>query len=419
MISSTSKNTGFWASKKRQEKIISLILFIIAWAGAFIFVVPLVWMITTSLKTPTEIFTIPPKWIPVSYIQLDYETKLIAKASGKIQISKGEEGSRILDIIKDGKIASSVVVPAVGSLLIKNKQTVKAGEVVAELPTTGITKIIKNNDGTLILKIVSKAGFTIQEYNLPRGTKLKVMEGEQVRVGQQLATILPQWRNYIEAWAPKALNETFNTYLLNTCIITFFAILGVVLSSTFVAYGFARFRFPFRDPLFLLMISTMMIPVQVTMIPTFILFKYLGWIDTFAPLIVPTFFGGGAFNIFLVRQFFMTIPYELDDAAKIDGCNYFQILYIILLPLVKPALITIAIFGFVYNWNDFLNPLIYLNSSSKYTLALGLQTFTTMYGSYYHLMMAASTIVLLPVLIIFFLGQRYFIEGVATSGLKG
>jgi len=193
----------------------------------------------------------------------------------------------------------------------------------------------------------------------------------------------------------------------------------VLLSSTFVAYGFARFKFPGRDLLFLLMVSTMMIPVQVTMIPTFILFKYAGWIDTFAPLIIPTFFGGGAFNIFLMRQFFMTIPVELDEAAKIDGCNYFQIFWIILVPLVKPALATIAIFGFVYNWNDFLNPLIYLNSTSNYTLALGLQTFTTMYGTDYNLMMAASTIVLLPILITFFFGQRYFIEGVATSGLKG
>ncbi|HRU39272.1 MAG TPA: carbohydrate ABC transporter permease, partial [Candidatus Goldiibacteriota bacterium] len=196
-------------------------------------------------------------------------------------------------------------------------------------------------------------------------------------------------------------------------------IVGVLLSSTFVAYGFARFKFPGRDLLFLLMVSTMMIPVQVTMIPTFILFKYAGWIDTFAPLIIPTFFGGGAFNIFLMRQFFMTIPVELDEAAKIDGCNYFQIFWIILVPLVKPALATIAIFGFVYNWNDFLNPLIYLNSTSNYTLALGLQTFTTMYGTDYNLMMAASTIVLLPILITFFFGQRYFIEGVATSGLKG
>jgi multiple sugar transport system permease protein len=276
-----------------------------------------------------------------------------------------------------------------------------------------------NADKTTVFDIVDKKGNVIHQYNLPRGLKLHFENGDAVSIGDNIATIKPQWHNYVDAWAPKALSETFNTYLINTLIVTFLSILGVIISATFVAYGFARFKFPFKTPLFMIMISTMMIPAQVTMIPTFILFKYLGWIDSYLPLTVPLFFGGGAFNIFLLRQFFLTIPYELDEAAKIDGCNYFQIFYIILLPLVKPALATVAIFAFVYSWNDFLNPLIYLNSSSKYTLALGLQTFSTMYGAHYHLMMAASTIVLLPILIVFFFGQRFFIEGVATSGLKG
>ncbi|MBP7793043.1 MAG: ABC transporter permease subunit [Candidatus Goldbacteria bacterium] len=287
------------------------------------------------------------------------------------------------------------------------------------MPKQGIVKIITQNDKPKTLQVVDDNGSLIKQYQLPENIKLFVKNGDVVTPGTKLARVNPQWQNYVKAWAPEALDETFNRYLLNTIIITVFGLLGVLLSSTLVAYAFARFRFPGRDVLFMIMISTMMIPVQVTMIPMFILFKYLGWIDTFAPLIVPTFFGGGAFNIFLMRQFFMTIPYELDDAAKIDGCNYFQIFSIILLPLVKPALATVAIFGFVYNWNDFLNPLIYLNSTSNYTLALGLQTFTTMYGTEYNLMMAASTIVLLPILIVFFFGQRYFIEGVATSGLKG
>jgi len=292
METTAAKSASFWASKKRQETIVNIFLYILAWVGAIIFLVPLIWMIVASLKTNTDVFLI----------------------------------------------------------------------------------------------------------TLP---------------------IPPHWENYVKAWAPEGLGETFTTYSLNTIFITVVAIIGVLFSSTLVAYGFARFKFPGRDVLFLIMISTMMVPAQVTMIPTFVLFKYLGWLDSFKPLLVPTFFGGGAFNIFLIRQFFMTIPYELDDAAKIDGCNFFQILYIILLPLVKPALATVAIFSFVYNWNDFMNPLIYINSSSKYTLALGLQTFTTMYGSNYSSMMAASTIVLLPILAVFFFGQRYFIEGVATSGLKG
>ena len=419
MSNTTGTGTGFWESKKRQERVINITLYIIAWAGAIVFVIPLVWMITTSLKTPTDIFTMPPKWLPISRIKADYRTEIKAKRSGVVKITRDEEGRLVIDVIKNRKIVSSHIIPKAAKVVTKRGKYVKAGTVLAKLPKTGIVKIIDNGDGTKTLKILSKKNYLIKEYILPRNTKLYVKDGDLIKVNQKIATVLPQWHNYIEAWAPKGLNETFTRYLINTLIVTICGIIGVLVSSSFVAYGFARFRFPFRDPLFLLMVSTMMIPVQVTMIPTFILFKYLGWIDTFLPLIVPSFFGVSAFNIFLMRQFFMTIPYELDDAAKIDGCNYFQIFYIILLPLVKPALATVAIFAFVYNWNDFLNPLIYLNSSSNYTLALGLQVFTTMYGSYYHLMMAASTIVLLPILIVFFFGQRYFIEGVATSGLKG
>lgn len=414
----TKKEIGFWASQKRQEGIVSWILYIIAWVGALIFVIPLVWMIVTSLKTPDDIFTIPPKWIPISEVSLNYSPQIRAQKSGKVVMTKGEEGVEILTVDN-----FSHSIPPVAKLEVKNKQNIEKGQVLAVMPSEGIVRVASTvglKDKSVMLKVVDeKTGETIKAFNMPVGAQLLVKEGEKVRVGQKIAHIGPQWQNYVRAWAPEALDETFNKYLLNTIIITVLGIIGVILSSTFVAYGFARFRFPGRDTLFLVMMSTMMIPMQVTMIPTFILFKYVGWIDTFLPLIVPTFFGGGAFNIFLMRQFFMTIPYELDDAAKIDGCNYFQIFYIILLPLVKPALATVAIFGFVYNWNDFLNPLIYLNSSSNYTLALGLQTFTTMYGTDYNLMMAASTIVLLPILIVFFFGQRYFIEGVATSGLKG
>lgn len=408
---------SFWASKKRQEGVVSLILYFVACAGALVFVIPLVWMIVTSLKTPDDIFTIPPKWIPVAEVNLNYEPQIKSAKEGKLKITKGDDDGKILTVD-----TFSHVIPAVAKIKVKDKAMIAKGQVIAELPAEGIVSISQSTskDKSIVLKIVDQqTGLIIKTYNIPSGSKLLVKEGQKVRTPMKLADIGPQWINYAKAWKPEALDEDFNRYLMNTLIITILGIVGVLLSSTFVAYGFARFKFPGRDIMFLIMISTMMIPVQVTMIPTFILFKYLGWIDTFAPLIVPTFFGGGAFNIFLMRQFFMTIPYELDDAAKIDGCNYLQIFWIILMPLVKPALATTAIFGFVYNWNDFLNPLIYLNSTSNYTLALGLQTFTTMYGTDYNLMMAASTIVLLPILVIFFFGQRFFIEGVATSGLKG
>jgi multiple sugar transport system permease protein len=205
---------------------------------------------------------------------------------------------------------------------------------------------------------------------------------------------------------------------MNTLTIAVLSCLGATMSSSLVAFAFARLRFPGRGPLFLLCLATMMVPAQVTMIPTFILFKNLGWYDTFYPLIVPAFLGGGAYNIFLMRQFFMSIPYEMDEAAKIDGCTNFGVYWRILLPLCKPALTTVAVFAFVYNWMDYLNPLIYLDSNGKKTLALGLKNFVSLYGQDYHLLMAASLLVSLPIAIIFLVGQRYFIQGIATTGLK-
>lgn len=171
--------------------------------------------------------------------------------------------------------------------------------------------------------------------------------------------------------------------------------------------------------LFILVLATMMIPSQVTMIPLFVLFKQLNWVDTFKPLIVPNFFGS-AFFIFLLRQFFMTIPIELDDAAKIDGCGYLGIYGRVLMPLTKPALATVAIFGFMWNWNDFMGPLIYLNSRDKLTVSLALSRFTGMYGmTAWNLLMAASLVVALPCLVLFFFTQRYFIQGIVITGLKG
>lgn len=223
------------------------------------------------------------------------------------------------------------------------------------------------------------------------------------------------WRNY-----PEALTVLpFQTFLKNSLIVTSLALIGQVVSASLVAFGFARLRFRGREALFVLVLSTMMIPAQVTLIPTFILFARLHWIDTLRPLIVPAFFGGGAFYIFLLRQFFLTVPGELEDAAKIDGCGPFGVFRTVALPLAKPALATVAVFSFVGHWNDFLGPLIYTQSVETKTLALGLNSFRSLHGTEYHLLMAASVAVLLPVLIIFFAAQRYFVRGMIFSGLKG
>ncbi|RIK42189.1 MAG: sugar ABC transporter ATP-binding protein [Chloroflexi bacterium] len=223
------------------------------------------------------------------------------------------------------------------------------------------------------------------------------------------------WSNYAEALerAPLLI------WLSNTATITVVSIVGHVLTSSMVAFGFARLRFPGRSALFILLLSTLMLPQVVTLIPRFILFRSLGWLDTFLPMIVPTFFGGSAFDIFLVRQFYLTIPKDFDEAARIDGASNWTIWLRIVAPLSTPVLMAIAIFSFVFHWNDFMNPLIYLFSENKKTLSLGLRAFISPTAAEYHLNMAAGMFLVIPMLVIFFIGQRYFIRGVVMTGIQG
>lgn len=222
------------------------------------------------------------------------------------------------------------------------------------------------------------------------------------------------WGNYAKA----ITTIPFFTYLKNSVTITLLAILGTVISSTLVAYAFGCLDWPGRDTLFIVLLATMMLPPQVTMIPIFVLFCKLGWIDTYKPLIVPCFVGGNAFFIFLLRQFFKTLPKDLFDAARMDGCSTLGIYWRIVLPLSGPAVTTVVIFTLNMAWNDFLGPLIYLNSEEKKTLALGLQSFTTQFSTEWSQLMAVSTIMVIPILIVFFVGQRYFIQGITLTGLK-
>jgi ABC-type glycerol-3-phosphate transport system permease component len=222
-----------------------------------------------------------------------------------------------------------------------------------------------------------------------------------------------RWQNYREA----VTAIPFMRYFFNTALITVLSIVGKVLSVTLVAFSFSRLRWWGRDVLFLVMLSTLMLPPHVTLIPQFILFKHLGWIDTFLPLIVPEFFGG-PFLTFLVRQFFMSLPRELDDAARIDGCSSFGVYWRIIMPLSMPAVIAVVILVFNNTWNEFLHPLIYLQSQENFTLALGLRLFQGEASTSWHLLMAASLLSMLPVLILFFVAQRYFIQGVVFTGVK-
>ena len=222
------------------------------------------------------------------------------------------------------------------------------------------------------------------------------------------------WENY----AKGLVHFPFVLYLRNTMILCAATVVGSVVSCSLVAYGLARIPWAGRNVLFALLLSTMMLPAQVTMVPMFAVFKWLGWIDTFLPLTVPAFLGN-AFFVFLLRQFFLTVPGELTDAARLDGCTEFDIYRRVVLPLATPALATVALFVFLNTWNDFMGPLVYLYDDTKFPLSLGLAMFTSQYGSFWGQLMAVSTVMTIPILVLFFFTQRTLIQGITMSGIKG
>ena len=229
----------------------------------------------------------------------------------------------------------------------------------------------------------------------------------------------PQLSNYVEVFK----TVPFALWFRNSVVVVVLSTLGAVVSATFVAYSFARFQWPGRDIVFGITLATMMIPAEVTLIPQYLLYKYLKWLNSIKPLWVPAWFGGGAFLIFLLRQFIMTIPRELDEAATIDGANPLRILFSVLIPLMKPVLATVCVITFIGAWNDFMGPLIYLASPVKFTLALGIRYFNVTPGQAgmpeEHLLMAACAMSTLPIIVLFFSAQRYFVQGIVMSGIKG
>ncbi len=246
-----------------------------------------------------------------------------------------------------------------------------------------------------------------------------------LKTHQEVYTFPPQllphslhWGNFHDAWT----TFDFTHYTVNTIIITGLTIVGVLATSSLCAFGFARLRFAGSNVIFLCVLASVMLPQQVTLIPLYIIFKQLHWLDSFLPLVVPPWFGGGALNIFLLRQFFKTLPRELDEAARIDGCSTFGIFWRIALPLAKPALAVVAIFQFNATWTDFLGPLIYLNSPDNFTLALGVYSFQSQMlsgVSHEELMMAVALAMVVPIALVFLFAQRYMVRGVVLSGLKG
>ncbi len=225
----------------------------------------------------------------------------------------------------------------------------------------------------------------------------------------------PRFGNFVEVFRMLP----FFKFAVNTVCITSLALFGQVTSACLVGYSFARIRWPFRDFLFVVLLSTIMLPGEITMIPMFILFNKIGWVNTWLPLIVPAYFGGGVFNIFLMRQFFKTIPVDLEDAARIDGCSTYRIFFTIMAPLAKPAIATICVLGFIGYWNDFQGPLIYLSDYTRYPISMGIYMFKSAEFMFANYVMAASLVAVVPVLLIFFSAQQYFVKGIVMTGIKG
>ena len=236
----------------------------------------------------------------------------------------------------------------------------------------------------------------------------------------QLWPKVPQWRNYARIFQ----TVPYGMWVVNSFVVASLSVLGVVLSCSLAAYSFSRFRYPGREVLFMCVLGTMMLPSEVTLIPTYLLYYYVHWLDSFKPLIVPSFLGGSAFGIFLMRQFFLTLPLDLDEAAKLDGASHFRIYWNIIMPLSRPALATLAVITFIGQWDSFIQPLIFLNTQTKFTLAIGLRYYQESPDLDYsepteHLLMGAATMMALPPLLLFFVAQRYFVRGIAMSGIKG
>ncbi len=327
-------------------------------AGLF-FLVPFFWMLITSFKSDQDVFRTPPTWLP-------YDNKRVLVDGQQLPLYEVnlEDGPRLLALVS---IAEG------------------RGVFVDPQDPTQVFSDIRMRNATPLMQI----GF--------------------------------RFRNYIDAMnrsTRPGLGVTFWTYFRNSLVIAFFSIVGTLLSNTPVAYGFSRIRFPGRDGLFILVLATMMLPFQVTMIPLYLFYnEWLGWGDTFLPLIVPTFFAN-AYDVFLLRQFFRTIPEELSDAARVDGASEFNIFTLIVLPLSVPVIATITVFTFLWAWNDFQGPLLFLTSPRNFTMALGLQDFQSQRTVAWNLLMAASVVFTVPIVVAFFFAQRTFIQGIKLTGLK-
>lgn len=384
--------------------------------GSFVFGIPFVFALVTSFKEDQDM--VSPSggivWIPrvqqtVPY--LDKKTPLYAadfngKAVQATVLDRNADGTVTVDIFKPLSIRGTTFQTDPAKL----KEIPRDAPIVtAQLNSQEVTGFVTEEleDGRRRVEITEPASMKGQ---------VQVFEPAQVQAVRKAGL---RWQNYEDTFSylPPETNNGL-VYLKNTLILVIFSVIGTILSSAIVAYAFSRMSFPGKEALFKLLLSTMMLPAAVTLLPQFLIFRGLGWIDTLFPLWVPAFFGS-AFNIFLLRQFFKNIPMELEDASKIDGCSYIRTFWDIMLPQIKPALAVIAIWTFMGAWNNFMGPLIYINSPENMPLSYALQLFQGERSGEPGLLMAFSVMTMMPVLLLFFFAQRYFIEGVTLSGLGG
>jgi multiple sugar transport system permease protein len=346
-------------TRKWRHALRTLVTSLAVFAVGLFFLIPFLWMLSTALKSDQDVFRSPPTLLP----------------HDNLYVTVGDQQAPIYNVEVEGQVRQLA-----------------------------------------LLKIADGYGDFVDPAQPAEQLHIRMKFAEPV------LTPRARWQNFPDAMGRATrpgLNVTFWTYIQNSLIIAFFSIIGTLISCAPAAYGFSRVRWPGRDTIFYLVLATMMLPFQVTMIPLYILFTVgLGWSNTFLPLVVPTFFGN-AFDIFLLRQFFRSIPEELADAARVDGASEWRIFWAIMLPLSVPVLAAITVFTFLWAWNDFTGPLLYLTDPRRFTMALGLQDFQGQHSVAWNLLMAAAAIFTVPIVVLFFFAQKTFIQGVKLTGLKG
>ena len=335
---------------------------VINFIGLF-FLVPFLWMLVTAFKSSEDVFHTPPRWLPYDNVRVEVNGQ---------------------------------------SLPLYNVKT-----------ENGIKQLAA-------VKIIEGVGTFVDPTNPSQTMQYEIQQGTE-KIAEPIMHVSFRWKNFSDAMnrgSRPTVGASFWIYFRNSLIIAFFSIIGTLISNAPVAYAFARLRFPGRDILFVLVLATIMLPFQVTMIPIYLFFNdFLGWGDTFLPLIIPTFFAN-AWDVFLLRQFFKTIPEEMCDAARVDGASEWQIFTRIVLPLSVPVLAAVTVFTFLWAWNDFTGPLLFLTSPKNFTMALGLQDFQSQRTMIWNQLMAAATVFTIPIIIAFFFAQKTFIQGIKLTGLK-